>query len=637
MTRAEKIAKIKEMQAQKQSVQPSQMTREQKIARIKEMQASKSQPMKAQAGAAPEPESGGFWSDLGDSALETLGEVGQFIDTYTGAPTRAAVRAAQKGENPLPAFGSQFGEDPSLAPTGKEIAQAAGVPDTSLSQVAPGLFTDDEKEAEKLFKFKRGGAADITASGAAGLGLDIAADPATFLTGAGIAKTATRGGKIAKGAKAAASQAGQVGAKVGAKAVQKGGAALTGVPEEVVRTYMNKTKKINKIIGETGGDITVAADDFRQGLQDALRQTKSKYNKALGNAIDKAPANSFSSSKPIEDAILKVRKTLDPALEADSIKEVDELIDMIKTKGGKVNAKDANKIKRIFQDYGKRTYAKDGKMFASSSEAAERAAKEAASEARKIESKLAPGAAKANAKLSELRNYEKNINKNLIAPGKPDASITAAGSGANRRNLEALQKAEDLTGYRAVEGAEDLAAAKVFGNTPILPMDATGKSATRVAAGYLLGGPAGAAMTSPLALKAAINAGDISVDLVRKLSGKAGRITDDMIDLAVNTAQTREGQNIIRGFYQSGKLKGTAEVNKVAEEKKKGPGKWAEDGFKKLLDSTNDARLLDKYKDKKSDILKSAKLRKMLIRASDLKPGSKEFKRIERRIASEIK
>jgi hypothetical protein len=139
----------------------------------------------------------GVLEELGSDALELVTDLGETIDTYTGAPARAAVHAAQVGENPLSAFGNQFGEDPSKAPTGKEIAQKMGVSDSSLSDLFPNLYTDDDEEANEWFKFKKGGAADISASGAAGLGYDLILDPT--LLASPLLKGISKGAKFLKG------------------------------------------------------------------------------------------------------------------------------------------------------------------------------------------------------------------------------------------------------------------------------------------------------------------------------------------------------------------------------------------------------------------------------------------------------
>jgi hypothetical protein len=134
---------------------------------------------------------------VGGQALEKVIQAGEAVDSVTGAPTRAAVGALQQAENPITAFSEQFAEDPSLAPTGKELAQEAGATEASLSGLFPNLFTEDKNEAKDWLKFEKGGGADITASGFAGLGLDVILDPTTLFGGAAV-KVAKKGTQAAR-------------------------------------------------------------------------------------------------------------------------------------------------------------------------------------------------------------------------------------------------------------------------------------------------------------------------------------------------------------------------------------------------------------------------------------------------------
>lgn len=166
-------------------------------------------------------------------------KAGQFIDSYTGAPTRSGLRAMQKGENPLSAFAQAFGEDPALAPSGEEIALAQGVPGRTLVNTAQQKQSFDER-------FNPGLAAAIKQSGGyqdqygnpavvAGLGVDIAADPTNVLPGVALAKLAGRG---ARG-----------GAKMVGEGVKAGGEALA------------RTSKLGNAVVETAKATKKALDD----------------------------------------------------------------------------------------------------------------------------------------------------------------------------------------------------------------------------------------------------------------------------------------------------------------------------------------------------------------------------------------
>lgn len=104
---------------------------------------------------------------VGRAGLATLSTVGKAIDSVTGAPVRAAVGRAQNLtrdgggiRDVLSAYKRQFAEDPSLAPTGKEIAARAGIDDKTSS---PWLF-------------------GASPAGAAGIAVDIGTDPLSYLS-----------------------------------------------------------------------------------------------------------------------------------------------------------------------------------------------------------------------------------------------------------------------------------------------------------------------------------------------------------------------------------------------------------------------------------------------------------------------
>ncbi len=152
--------------------------------------------------------------DAGKAVLGAVGAVGETYDRYAGAPIRAGIGAAQNGKNPISAYGSQFGEDPSLAPTGKDIASKAG------------LSTEEDIHVP-IFSNYFG---KVSPAGMAGLGVDIAADPMMVLpTGA-----------ITKGAQMA------VKAGVGtAKAVGK------HVVAPMAEAVLNKTVKAADILSDS--------------------------------------------------------------------------------------------------------------------------------------------------------------------------------------------------------------------------------------------------------------------------------------------------------------------------------------------------------------------------------------------------
>ena len=615
-------------------------TREQKIEFIrKQLEAKRSE---------------GLGSQIVDGLIKTANK----IDSYSGAPVRAAIGAAQESENPLSAFANQFGEDNSLAPTGKQLAQKAGVPNNSLSEIMPGIYTDDPKQAEKWFTFLKGGPADISASGVAGLGLEIATDPTMLIPGAAakkgldvVGKGVKAGTSVAKAAiKGAANPILDRSADILTKGTVKLGSALTGVPQQNIKTYIEKAPEIKDLLARHDGNIAAAADDLRTNFQESIRKTVSGLNDEIKAAIKSADPSKKGSVEQIVKVLEQVKSGVNSTLYPGSVDEIDGLIAKIKglsepdyfseimSPAAKKEAMDAisakavNEAKRFLQDVGESAYQKNGQVFNYSKQAA-RAAKSGAAEARKIETSLVPETVGPNKKLSELHNLEDVINPNLIATQKPESALIAAGAGQNPRSVENLKKLGDLTGYDALGEAEKLSAAKVFSNPDLLPMDATGKSFARMAFGTVLGSalggpwaaPIGLALTSPKALKAAIDGGKISKDLVLKLAKASGDVTDQVLSKAVSAAKTDEGINLIKGAIKALQTERPIPLKAAEQENNGAVHKWIQNGIKKVSKAGSLNTDLDVIKN-------NPEISKLLVRAADMKEGSEGLKKIVEQI-----
>jgi hypothetical protein len=225
-TREEKIAYIQSKMANQAPAQeqPQSPTRADKIAFI-------------QSKLADQPEEGGVLNTIG-SALHSAAKK---FESYTSAPARAAIGAIQDGKNPITAGWNAVGEDPALAPTGKQIAQKAGLSERPAYDVTDEQFDDlmqrDPWQARNLM-----GLRGVSRSGLAGFGIDIAVDPTNLLGAApmiekGIAKAISSGAKGAEGVVNAAKQfthARQAqSASASAEAAAKATAAIKGGGVEV--------------------------------------------------------------------------------------------------------------------------------------------------------------------------------------------------------------------------------------------------------------------------------------------------------------------------------------------------------------------------------------------------------------------
>jgi len=140
---------------------------------------------------------------LGQKVISAFVDVGRAVDSVTGAPTRAAIRTAQKGGGILESvrsFGTQFGEAPEKAASGQEIVEAAGVPrETKIkipvgSTLSPG-FRDREAQimgglAEPGKKFIE---LEVSPSRVLGFAVDVVGDVSNFVPIVGSAKLVAKG------------------------------------------------------------------------------------------------------------------------------------------------------------------------------------------------------------------------------------------------------------------------------------------------------------------------------------------------------------------------------------------------------------------------------------------------------------
>lgn len=662
------------------------------------------------------PNEPGLLSKAGNAVLSGVKAVGETVDRFGGAPTRAGIAAAQNvgSMNPidwLKAGGSaaagQFGRNPELAPTGKDIVKTAGVPDTALSDVLPGLYSKNG-EGRTL---KRGGLLDPTASGAAGMAMDIAADPTTLLPIGKIAEGAVgAASRAAKGVGEAVSAAGRVAEKGGTAAVTKIGSMMTGVPEKEIETYISRYPEVQKMIAEHGDDLSGAADKVREGYQASIRGKRAELGGKIGQALEALPTDKAVSINPVIDELEKVKGRMNKSLRFEEVKQVDDLIDRIKSvassskvperelkaaasgpalrigegevgsltgKGveylrdpvtgdvmgefhngklvpigsgsgkvklskdleeagtvvtpadiaanptGKITPKEMYEVKQFLQDRGSGAFMKDGQLFMPGRDA-QMAAKNASGVARGIVNTMSPTVADANKDLSRLHVFEQRMNKNLIAPGKSDAALVGAGSGTNSRSVAELQALGQVTGTDLLGDAEKYAAAKRFAHPGLSAVDSTGKAVERMGkAGLIglgLGGIPGAAIaasiTSPLALKAAIQAGRIPVKAIQGLVGGAGHLTDEALSQAYKALKTPEGQKAFEAATQGARVESIGPGGQQGTPK--GEDLWAQQGMSNLGLSQDIAQ----------KVLADPKGKQLLIQASDLPPGSKAHKRI---------
>ncbi len=376
------------------------------------------------------------------------------------------------------------------------------------------------------------------------MGEDVTRDDVWRKPAEGLVKGATyeMGGQVLGelGSMAANSRPGKWAGGLISKTAKKVGSGLTGVPEKEIGTYANHADEINAMSKASDNNVAAAADDIRGGFNESIQSTRRGLNDEIGGAL-KGNTEIVNGNKII-DALKAERAKIDPDLYPEQLQQIDDLASKVLKKmdgEGNLFAQDANSIKQFLQDKAKTAYQQTGDIFPVGKEAA-KAAKGGAATARGLVNESIPAVKNANSKLADLHDIEDLINPNLIAEGKPEAALLAAGSGNNQRSAGMLKKLGELTNTDMLTQAEKLAAMRTFGKPALLPIDTTGKSMTRLgvgggvgaAAGLLtgipgaafVGGAAGSAATSPMALKKMIDLGLWSSKQVKSMMGTpAGR------------------------------------------------------------------------------------------------------------------
>jgi hypothetical protein len=315
----------------------------------------------------------------------------------------------------------------------------------------------------------------------------------------------------------------KIGDKIGSGAA-KVGEMFTGVPEQEIKTYAKNADEIKAMAANSNNDTHEAANQMREKFEKSIQGTKNQMNNKIQSTLE-ASDKTVDPTK-ITDALEKFKGTIDKDLYPEQVSQVQDLLDKVSTKikNGQMSVQDANNVKRFLQDKASSAYRSPGQTGSLGTESAN-AAKNAAATTRKIVNDAEPSIAAANSKLAELHDIQDNMNMNLISSGKPEAALLSAGNGGNARNVSALKQLGESTGIDMLSDAQKLSAMRTFGSPKLMPADSTGKAVGRMGLGaglgYLVGHAPGlvigSALTSPAALRTAIDAGQMGGGLLKQV------------------------------------------------------------------------------------------------------------------------
>lgn len=166
------------------------------------------------------------------------------VDRFTGAPIRAAVGAFQDDKPILPAFANQFLRPADTAPTGKELAEKAGISSKEFDiPLVANPFTNEKVKASP--------------SGIVGGIAEAATDPLTYVPGRIVAKG------LEKGAQGVSRMSPKVAEYLSNVAAERAVKAGTGQNVRALR-------KLAKVNPQGAGDISKAVDNIRSAGRQML-------------------------------------------------------------------------------------------------------------------------------------------------------------------------------------------------------------------------------------------------------------------------------------------------------------------------------------------------------------------------------
>lgn len=328
-----------------------------------------------------------------------------------------------------------------------------------------------------------------------------------------------------------AGASGEMAGPIVGKVAQKGidvlkdtASSLSKIPRKAIDVYAERAPEISKITAQGEMGLMEEADKIRQESQKAIDQFKNIQNSRISKAVETAKDKSVDIG-PMIEALESNMIKLDPKIDADKISKIQKELDLIVeiSDGTTIPAQQAYSMQKRLQELA--DYIPPGQAF-KKKDFVDLTFKKGAAAIRSELGKVAPEISQANAEISKLRQLDKTMNKNLITPEKPYASLMGAGTGENQQSVGQIQKLQGIIGQDMLPKVENLAAAKYFNNAGILPAEKTGSSLAPLALGAIggvgsglnnlmqgdlegfvkksAGGLALGSLASPLAIKGAI-------------------------------------------------------------------------------------------------------------------------------------
>lgn len=509
-----------------------------------------------------------------DTVVNGLVKTGKAIDSVTGAPTRAAIAAAQNGNNPIPAFTGQFAEDPDKAPTGKDIALKAGLSDKHAVAMTAEQQRAFDEQNDRTFagpKPARGPYKDLVSWSPADVGgaaITAAADPTLAIPVIGESKI---GAKLLKG---------------GGELVGKAGEGLNNLAEKFAVNATGATGKQAAKFSDTAG---------RELLDRGIVQ----FGDSQSKIADRASQALDAANTQIDTALSKLEAQ---GVKVDTVQVKRELVDKVRDLAADSSQHDVlklinNEIKNITDAAQARGTTELG---ISAAEKTKRGYSKAAG------NWMDPKAGQAG---KETYLSFRDAVENAATAADPEAAALFKEGKETHGLLAPIQEAAErralTTGQHPAGGFLDMASTAVGEGAAGLP----------------------GAIAMPVARRV----------ISPRIASTLAVTSDKLGDILKGVPELKNLQTEQPVLYQAllSHLAGPAQQSlKVADDNSKGPAKWANDGAEKLIThSPDDKQTIEKARGAAND---DPKVKALLIQASDLKPGSAAMQKTIEKLKSKL-
>jgi len=426
---------------------------------------------------------------------------------------------------------------------------------------------------------------------------------------------------------------------------------LSGKEAKALIKQLDQSEQAIYNSGEFTGEVSQAYKTLRQGLDAQLKAQNPEYAKAM-EAVS-ANRKLMEAAAPFQDrasAISKLNRIAGPTSAVDretlsalgkatgrdfespiashieaqgKLKDPRYMQSLEESLPEHASFKSAQRDARLFEgpeaknEYLNRTLEDSGLPSKQSAAESNLAAKQAELDA-------------AKAKLEPFKNINPRNSQSTLERGMR-ATDSAEGQIQLKRQLSDLSKMSDVDfekELKALRTKEAFTQRNMNGSRNVNLFSIVATAAGSGAAGFAAGGPLGAAIGAGMGAIVDRFGPQIAKSILDGVIKMEGSPTLSKIR-ALNIPP--EAKAYLSNEYARFSEGATANA-KMADEPKKGPSKWANDGFEKLMEHAKEKG--QSFNGQKGAMISDPKTKQLLIAASDLKPGSKAMDQIMAKIKS---